>query len=91
MNESHRSLAEDYEVSCAELDAMTDALQAMEGVAGAKMTGAGFGGAVVALVASERLASVCETLPKAYEARTGRVPELLVCHPGRGFHRLDSR
>jgi galactokinase len=90
MNASHRSLADDYEVSCAELDAMAEVLQGMEGVAGAKMTGAGFGGAVVALVRRDRLETVRHALSAAYAARCGHHPDLLVCRPGPGFHRVDT-
>jgi galactokinase len=49
MTESHRSLAEDFEVSTAALDNLVDALSTRAGVLGARMTGAGFGGCVVAL------------------------------------------
>lgn len=49
MAASHRSLAEDFEVSTPALDALVEALLAMPGVHGARMTGAGFGGCVVAL------------------------------------------
>ena len=44
MNESHQSLRDDYEVSCAELDLMVELAQGVEGVFGARMTGGGFGG-----------------------------------------------
>jgi galactokinase len=50
MLESHRSLAEDFEVSTPTLDAIVEHLSAEPGVVGARLTGAGFGGAVVALV-----------------------------------------
>ncbi|MGO8876089.1 MAG: galactokinase [Acidimicrobiales bacterium] len=49
MNASHASLATDYEVSIPELDELTDRLRATRGVFGARLTGAGFGGCVVAL------------------------------------------
>jgi len=49
MRASHRSLAEDFEVSTPALDALVDELSAMPGVYGARLTGAGFGGCVVAL------------------------------------------
>lgn len=49
MNDSHASLAADYEVSIPELDELASRLRSMEGVLGARMTGAGFGGCVVAL------------------------------------------
>ena len=53
MDESHRSLAEDYEVSTPALDELCDRLRAVPGVHGARLTGAGFGGCVVALVDAE--------------------------------------
>ncbi len=49
MTESHRSLADDFEVSTPELDALVDQLLSRSGVLGARLTGAGFGGCVVAL------------------------------------------
>jgi len=50
MNLSHASLRDLYRVSCPEVDRLVEALQSTEGVKGARMTGAGFGGCVVALV-----------------------------------------
>ena len=50
MDASHVSLRDDYEVSCAELDAMVEAAWSAPGVIGARMTGGGFGGCAVALV-----------------------------------------
>ncbi|HWJ07097.1 MAG TPA: galactokinase [Steroidobacteraceae bacterium] len=50
MLESHRSLRDDYEVSVPALDALVETLVEQGGVHGCKLTGAGFGGAVVALV-----------------------------------------
>jgi galactokinase len=49
MNDSHASLATDFEVSIPELDELAERLRCMSGVLGARMTGAGFGGCVVAL------------------------------------------
>jgi galactokinase len=49
MVESHRSLRDDFEVSTPALDALVDRLVATPGVHGARLTGAGFGGCVVAL------------------------------------------
>ena len=49
MSESHRSLADDFDVSTSELDALVAALESEPGVHGARLTGAGFGGCVVAL------------------------------------------
>jgi galactokinase len=52
MLESHRSLRDDYEVSVPALDVLVQTLMEQEGVHGCKLTGAGFGGACVALLAS---------------------------------------
>ncbi|WP_018112370.1 galactokinase [Thermus igniterrae] len=61
MTQSHRSLSRDYEVSLPELDALVEAALAA-GAYGAKLTGAGFGGAVVALVPEEGYAAFKEAL-----------------------------
>ena len=53
MFQSHKSLAEDYEVSCKELDTLVAIAAETEGVSGARMTGAGFGGCTVNLVRNE--------------------------------------
>lgn len=50
MNESHQSLRDDYEVSSPALDALASSLRRQSGVYGARLTGAGFGGACIALV-----------------------------------------
>ncbi len=67
MTDSHRSLAEDFEVSTPEMDELVTELGSLEGVTGARMTGAGFGGCVVLL--ARRGAIGAETLPH----RTWRV------------------
>ncbi|MDI5787712.1 hypothetical protein PO124_02270 [Bacillus licheniformis] len=50
MNESHLSLRDDYEVTGLELDAIVQAAWEQDGVLGARMTGAGFGGCAIAIV-----------------------------------------
>jgi galactokinase len=57
MYESHRSLRDDYEVSCAELDTLVDAASKIEGVYGSRMTGGGFGGCTVNLIREESFES----------------------------------
>ena len=56
--ESHRSLQHDYEVSCEELDCLVDTALTLDGVYGARMTGGGFGGCTVNLVASSAVAAL---------------------------------
>jgi galactokinase len=78
MNESHRSLRDDYEVSCPELDLMVDLAHRIEGVYGARMTGGGFGGCTVNLVKAESVAEFKREVGQRYEESTGIVPEIYV-------------
>ena len=79
MNESHRSLRDDYEVSCSELDDMVEAARKVKGVYGSRMTGAGFGGCTVSLVAEEAVEEFRRRVAAEYEAATGLVPRIYVC------------
>lgn len=79
MKASHISLRDDYEVSCAELDAMAESCWDQNECVGARMTGAGFGGACVALVESQGINAFIENVNLAYQQRTGIVGSLMVC------------
>jgi len=79
MNESHASLRDDYEVSCMELDTMAEAAWRVAGVYGSRMTGAGFGGCTVSLVAEEAIEDFRGQVAAAYEEATGIVPQIYVC------------
>ena len=68
---SHASLRDEYEVSCRELDLLADALNAQPGVLGARMTGAGFGGCVLAVVRRELIAAVTTACGEVYQSATG--------------------
>jgi galactokinase len=70
MRESHRSLREDYEVSCDELDVVVDVMDEQEGVFGARMVGGGWGGSVVALVEPDAVDDVAATTSDRYQAET---------------------
>ena len=74
MNASHASLRDDYEVSTPQLDRLVGLLQAQGGVYGARLTGAGFGGACVALCDSARVAQVAQAVLATYngEGHAGR-------------------
>jgi len=65
MYESHRSCAEDFEISCPELDELV-AIAREAGAVGARLTGAGFGGCVVALVENERVSPFTERVRTEY-------------------------
>jgi len=88
MRESHRSLRDDYEVSCEELDLMVDLANKAKGVIGARMTGGGFGGCTVNLVQSDSVDSFKQTVAKGYAEATGREPEIYVCSAAQGAERV---
>ncbi|MBI1318400.1 MAG: galactokinase [Candidatus Hydrogenedens sp.] len=69
LHQSHTSLRKDYEVSSGELDTMTAAAEKLPGCAGARMTGAGFGGCTVQLVEEAEVESFCDALIAVYESR----------------------
>ncbi len=79
MKASHVSLQYDYEVSCDELDKMAEAAWDAPGCVGARMTGAGFGGACVALVDKDQVADFESATLAGYKKLTGKVGEAMVC------------
>lgn len=89
MSESHRSLRDDYEVSCEELDLMVDLSKQAEGVFGARMTGGGFGGCTVNLVKSEHVESFKRRVASGYAESTGRAAEVYICSAARGAERVE--
>jgi galactokinase len=89
MAESHRSLRDDYEVSCPELDLMVGLAVQQEGVYGARMTGAGFGGCTVNLVEVGSVEQFQTRVAAAYSAATGRRPEIYVCEASEGAERVN--
>jgi galactokinase len=88
MNASDQSLRLDYEVTCPELDTMTELARAIPGCYGARMTGAGFGGCTVHLVAADRAEAFAERLMADYRARTGLEGQVIVSAPAQGASRL---
>lgn len=88
MIESHRSLRDDYEVSCPELDLLVELALAEPGCIGSRMTGAGFGGCTVSLVEENKLEKFSETVTRLYKERTGIDPRLFVFTAGAGAHTI---
>jgi galactokinase len=82
--ESHESLRDDYEVSCAELDFLVERALALPGVVGARMTGGGFGGSTVNFVKTEAVENFGAELKVEYKERWGRTPDIHVCKPSAG-------
>ncbi len=83
---SHASLRDDYEVSCPELNAMVDACMAA-GAIGARLTGAGFGGACVALVEKSHLPEFLAQAERYYRQHARYEPRLIACEAAAGATR----
>jgi galactokinase len=79
MRESHRSMRDDFEISCPELDLMVQLAEQAKGVYGARMTGGGFGGCAINLVEADCVDAFQESVSEGYERVTGRRPEIYVC------------
>ena len=75
---SHRSLREDYEVSCAELDAAVGAAATEPGVYGARMTGGGFGGCTITLLEESAIERVSEAISVRFRRQFSVQPEFFV-------------
>ncbi len=84
LNQSHESLKSDYEVTGNELDAIVAAAQQCEGVLGARMTGAGFGGCAIALVKTDLIDNVIQEVSTAYTNKTSLNAEFYVAQIGSG-------
>lgn len=78
LNESHVSMRDDYETSTAEIDVLVTIAQARDDVYGARLTGGGFGGSIVALVSAGRAHRAAAQISADYHERTGREPIVLV-------------
>ncbi len=88
LDASHRSLAEDYEVSCVELDLACAGARAA-GALGARMTGGGFGGSAIALVPEDRADAVAATVTAAFAERGLLRPTVREAVPSAGAGRIE--
>jgi galactokinase len=86
---SHASLRDDFEVSTPELDALVRALDGA-GALGARLTGAGFGGAVVALARLVDAGRIAADAGGRYRAETGIEPIAYLCRAVGGAGRLPQ-
>jgi len=88
MNQSHVSLKEDYEVTGFELDTIVNEAWQIEGVLGARMTGAGFGGCSVNIVRHDRIDDFISRVGANYTEYTGLVAEFYIATVGNGAGKL---
>ena len=84
MNDSHRSLQFDYEVTCPELDFLANNAQKMDGVLGSRMTGAGFGGCTVSIIKDECVDKYIKEIGEAYLKEFGHEATFFVTEIGDG-------
>ncbi len=88
MGASHASLRDDYQVSCDELDVLVSTAFTIPGVLGARMTGGGFGGCTINLVANDAIGSFKQTLSEAYHQHFSRVPRFFTTRASQGVHEI---
>jgi galactokinase len=85
---SHHSMRDDYEITTREIDALVEFALACEGVHGARMTGGGFGGCVIALVDAPAVANMAATVRDRYLELTGRAADVYPCTASGGVRRV---
>lgn len=90
MNESHASLRDAYEVSCRELDTLCELASDMPGVFGCRMTGGGFGGCAIVLVAAGATREVMAAVHEHYRAATGIDAQMFATRAAAGAGLLEA-
>jgi len=89
MAQSHVSMRDDFEISCREVDIMVELNAAAKGVYGARMTGGGFGGSTVSLVAADAVEPFRRSVVEGYRAATGLEPQIVASFPAAGVGPAD--
>jgi len=84
MTEAHISARDDYRISCPELEVLVKSANEVEGVAGARLTGAGWGGCIIALVHKDAVTNFQNHVAARYLQETGRESSIFPCQAGPG-------
>jgi len=86
LNEAHASARDDYEVSCPELECLVQAAREVDGVVGTRLTGAGWGGCIVAIARDDVVPEFKAHVSGRYQAEMGRSAAIFACRtaPGAG-------
>lgn len=87
LTQSHQSSMENFENSCPELDILTAIGESLPGSYGARLSGGGFGGISIHLVARGEAETYRQRLATAFQTRTGKEPETMICALGEGAQR----
>jgi len=90
MFKTHESLRFDYEVSTDRIDRIVDILKDMEGVAGARLMGGGFGGSVISVVKKNNISNIKNALSKVYGEKYGISPDFIECLPSNGVQIISK-
>ena len=84
LDQAHASARDDYRISCPEIELLVAAAGEVDGVAGARLTGAGWGGCMVALVHQESREEFEKHVSESYQRAMGRLPDIFACRAGPG-------
>jgi galactokinase len=92
MAESHASMRDDFEITVPPIDQLVEILQQLIGeVGGARMTGGGFGGCVVALLPESKVDVARAAIAAQYRAPSGEAATVYVCHASAGAGPLELK
>jgi galactokinase len=89
MYESHTSMRDDFEITCAEIDILVEMMPSVDGVIGSRMTGGGFGGCTVSFVESSKSMNISKVVTERYKTKTGIEPTIFVTRPAQGTMILE--
>jgi galactokinase len=89
MASSHKSMRDDYEISCAELDAMVQIAGRQPGVYGARMTGGGFGGCTINFVDAQNATEFQRHVSAEYQSAIGLRPDIYICEASQGAEMVE--
>jgi galactokinase len=89
MHEAHLSFRDDFEASCAEIDILVDLADKQPGCFGARLTGGGFGGCTVNLVAAAQAEAFVDAMRAGYKAATGILAEIYTSRASAGAHAIS--
>jgi galactokinase len=88
MAEAHASFRDDFEASCPEIDVLVELANQQPGCYGARLTGGGFGGCTVNLVAADEADAFVVAMREGYRAKTGITAEIYVSRASAGAHAI---
>lgn len=89
LNESHKSLRDDYEVSTERLNYLVEEINKIDGVLGARLMGAGFGGNIISIVKNTELDKIKNVIGEKYARKFNDDPDFICCRPSDGAKKIN--